>query len=559
MKAKFLFISLVSLSVALFLSCKVETKPSFDLIIRNGQIYDGSGGKPFTGDIGIREDKIEEIGKLSGSTAKKEIDAHGLAVAPGFINMLSWAGEGLIMHGRSESDIRQGVTLEVLGEGNSMGPLNESMKKQMVQFSSDLKLAVERWATLGEFFDFLEKNGVSCNVASSVGATTVRINVLGQENRDPTPEELEKMKQLVAQAMEEGATGVSSSLIYAPANFAKTEELIELCKVAAKYDGLYTSHLRSEGDAWSDALDEFTKIRSEVFHLKAAGETNWKKLDATIQKIEKAQAEGLQITADMYNYIAASTGLNAMMPLWVQEGGFAKWAERLKDPANRKRLIKEISTPSDKWENFYVGSGSPEKILVVGFKNEKLKPLSGKTLAQVAALRKTSPIEAAMDLVIEDGSRVQAIYFLMSEENVRKQIKLPWMSFCSDSPSFYIIPGKPKDSTHPRGYGSFARLLGKYVRDEKIISLEEAIRRLTSFPAATLKIRERGTLKPGYFADVVVFDPAKIQDNATFEDPHQYATGMVHVFVNGTQVLDNGEHTGAKPGRIVRGPGWKKK
>ncbi len=534
----------------------------FDVLIRNGMIYDGSGQAGVAGDVGISGDRIAAVGTLPGARGKVEIDARGLAVAPGFINMLSWANESLIADGHSQSDIRQGVTLEVLGEGNSMGPLNATMKQEMVEEQGDIKYDVT-WTTLNGYLEHLVKRGVSCNVASFVGATSVRIHEIGYVDRPPTPAELGRMKQFVQQAMEEGALGVSSALIYTPAFYAKTDELIELCKVASAHGGIYISHIRSEGNAFLEALDELIRIAREahipaqIYHLKAAGKANWPKLGPAIQKIEAARSSGLKITADMYCYTAAATGLDAAMPPWVQEGGYKAWADRLMDPALRERVRKEMTTPTDKWESLYLAAGSPEQVLLVGFKNDKLKPLTGKTLAEVARLRGKSPEETAMDLVIEDGSRVSTIYFLMSEENVRRQVALPWVSFDSDEGSFAPEGVFLKSNPHPRAYGNFARLLSKYVREEKVIPLTEAIRRLTSLPAETLRLDRRGALKPGYFADVVVFDPAKIQDHAAFEKPHQYATGVAHLFVNGVQVLKDGEHTGAKPGRVVRGPGWK--
>lgn len=537
-------------------------KPDYDVIIRHGTVYDGSGAPGVVADVAINADTIAVIGNLEQAKARKEIDASGLAVSPGFINMLSWATETLIEDGRSQSDIRQGVTLEVFGEGWSMGPLNEAMKKESKERQGDIKYDIT-WTTLGEYLEHLVERGVSCNVASFVGATTVRIYVLGYEDRPPTEEELQKMKQLVRQAMEEGALGVGSSLIYAPAFYAKTDELIALAKVAAEYDGMYISHIRSEGNRLLEAVDELltiardANIRAEIYHLKAAGESNWHKLDQVIARVEAARAEGLPITADIYTYTAGATGLDAAMPPWVQEGGHKAWVERLKDPAIRARVIKEMTTPTDEWENLYLAAGSPENILLVGFKNEALKPLTGKTLAEVAAMRGKSPEETIMDLVIEDDSRVETVYFLMSEENLRKKIALPWVSFGSDAESLAPEGVFLKFNPHPRAYGNFARLLGKYVREGKIIPLEEAIRRLTSFPAHNLKIKKRGLLKQGYFADMVVFDPDKIIDHATYENPHQFATGVVHVFVNGIQVLKDGKHTGAKPGRVVRGPGWK--
>jgi N-acyl-D-amino-acid deacylase len=534
----------------------------YDIILRRGLIYDGSGRPPSVGDVAMRKDTIAAVGDLAGQRARKEIDVSGLAIAPGFINMLSWANESLIEDGRSQSNIRQGVTLEVMGEGESMGPLNAKMKKVLISLQGDIKYPV-KWTTLGGYLEHLEKRGVSPNVASFVGATTVRIHELGHADRPPTAAELERMKQLVRQAMEEGALGVGSSLIYAPAFYAKTDELIALCQVATGYGGMYISHLRSEGNQFLQALDELimisreAKIPAEIYHLKAAGQSNWPRLDTAIQKIEAARASGLHITADMYTYVAGATGLDAAMPPWVQEGGYVEWARRLRDPAIRERVKREMVTPTDKWESLYLAAGSPDKVLLIAFKNPKLKSFTGKTLAEIAKLRGKSPEETAMDLVIEDGSRVGTVYFMMSEDNVRKEIALPWVSFGSDEGSYAPRGVFLKSNPHPRAYGNFARLLGRYVRDEKIITLEEAVRRLTTLPAENLKLDRRGALKPGHFADVAVFDPAKIQDHATFDRPHQYATGMVHVFVNGTQVLKNGEHTGAKPGRGVRGPGWK--
>ena len=537
--------------------------PSCDLILRGGTLYDGSGATPFVGDVAIKDDRIVAVGNVSDWQASTEVDCRGLAVAPGFINMLSWATESLIEDGRSLGDIKQGVTLEVMGEGESMGPWTDQMKRDIRTLQGDIKYSI-KWTTLGEYLGYLERRGVSCNVASFIGATTVRIHEIGHADRPPTPDELVRMKQLVRQAMEEGAVGVASSLIYAPAFYAKTDELIELAKAAAEYDGLYISHLRSEGNQFLEALEELVtiarvaKIRAQIYHLKAAGSNNWHKLDAAIKRVEAGRAEGLAITADMYTYTAGATGLDAAMPPWVQEGGYTEWAKRLCDPAVRARVLREMVTPTDAWESLYLAAGSPDNVRLVGFKNPKLKVYTGKTLAEVAKLRGTSPEETAMDLVSEDGSRVGTVYFMMSEENVRKQIRLPWVSFDSDAGSMAPEGVFLKSNPHPRAYGNFARLLGKYVREEKLISLEEAVRRLTTLPAGVLKLDHRGSLNTNFFADVVVFDPNKIQDHATYENPHQLATGVVHVFVNGAQVLKNGEHTGKKPGRVVRGPGWKK-
>ena len=533
--------------------------PRYDVVIRHGTIYDGSGNDPLVGDLAIEGDTIAAVGAVTGR-GRVEIDASGLAVSPGFINMLSHSEETLIRDPRSQGEIRQGVTLEVFGEG-SMGPLSDAMKQEALEQQGDIKYPIE-WTTLGEYFDFLERRGIATNVASFVGASTARVHVIGYQNRAPTPAELDRMKELVARAMDEGALGVTTALIYTPATFAKTDELIALAKVAAEAGGSYAAHIRSEGDRFLEAIDETIRIASEaglpaeIYHLKAAGNANWPKMDRAIQKIDSARAAGFRITADMYTYTAGATGLDAAMPPWVQEGGLQAWIGRLKDPTIRRRVAREMRTPSDQWENLYLGAGSPDQVLLLGFKTDSLKPLIGKTLSEVARARGKSPEETAMDLVIQDGTRVDVAYFLMSEENIEKQIAKPWVSFGSDAGS--QAPEGPflKSNPHPRAYGNFARLLGKYVRDERVISLQEAIRRLTTLPAENLRLQRRGALTPGYYADVVVFDAAKIQDHATFEQPHHYATGVLHVFVNGGHVLKDGEHTGALPGRIVRGPGW---
>jgi N-acyl-D-amino-acid deacylase len=560
-RKRLVFCALVLLTSGLVSNVPLFAQTQYDVILRGGTLYDGSGNAPISGDVAIDGDRIVAIGDLAEARGREEINVRGLAVAPGFINMLSWATESLIEDGRSQSDIRQGVTLEVMGEGHSMGPLNDEMKTDMHHRQGDIRFTIE-WTTLGEYLDYLAKRGVSCNVASFVGAATVRVHEIGQFDRPPTADELARMQELVRQAMREGAMGVASALIYAPGTYAQTDELVALSRAAAEFDGMYISHLRSEANQLLPAIDELihiarsAKIRAQIYHLKAAGKSNWGKLDSAIQRIEAARAAGLQITADMYLYTAGATGLDAAMPPWVQEGGYDAWATRLKDPETRQRVAREMRIPSDQWESLYLAAGSPDNVLLVGFKNEKLKPLTGKTLAEVARQRDLSPEETAIDLVVEDGSRVDTVYFLMSEENVRRQIALPWVSFNSDAASLAPEGVFLKSNPHPRAYGNFARLLGLYVRDQKIILLEEAIRRLTSFPAETLKLRQRGRLERDYFADIVVFDPKTIRDHATYEKPHQYATGMVHVFVNGVQVLKNGEHTGAKPGRVVRGPGW---
>ncbi|MCP4592076.1 MAG: D-aminoacylase [bacterium] len=550
----------VAVGLVLAGGCTPVTK--YDLLIRNGTIYDGSGSRPYTGDVAVQGDTIVAVGSLDRAHALEEIDARGLAVAPGFINMLSWANETLIEDGCSQSDIRQGVTLEVLGEGESMGPLNAKMQQDLVDAQRDIKYAVE-WETLGEYLEYLEARGVSPNVASFVGNATVRTFVIGYEDRQATAPELERMQTLVRQAMEEGALGLSSALIYTPSCFADTEELIALAKVVADCGGIYISHMRNEGDGVLEALEELITIArqaglpAEIYHLKSSGRANWAKLPEVFARIEQARSKGLRITADMYTYHASSTGLYGIMPPWVQEGGHKAWVERLKDPQIRARVKEEMNTPTTEWDNGYLSAGSPENILLVGFKSAALKPLTGKTLAEVAAMRGTSPEETAMDLVIEDNSGVSSVFFSMSEDNIRKKIQQPWMSICSDGGSYATEGVFLKQNPHPRGYGAFARLLGKYVRDEGLIPLAEAIRRITSLPAGNLGLERRGRLAEGHFADVVVFDPATIRDHATFTEPHQYATGVVHVLVNGVPVLRDGEHTGALPGRVIRGPGWR--
>jgi len=547
------------LALCVLFSC--TSSPSFDTLIRNGKIYDGSGGEPFTADIGINGDSIVVIGDLADAKATKVIDAQGMAVAPGFINMLSWATESLLIDGKSQSDIRQGVTLDVFGEGVSLGPVNDDIRKGMASQMRDYSFDIP-WTTLGEYLEWLEKKGVSPNVASFVGATTLRIHELGMANRAPTAEELDRMKALAKTAMEEGALGIGASLIYAPANYAATDELIELCKVAADYGGMYITHMRSEGNSIFAAVDETlriareAKIPAEIYHLKMAGTDNWNKLDTVIAMIDAANKSGLHITADMYTYPAGATGLDASMPPWVQEGGIQQWTKRMNDPAIRKRVISEMRTRTDEWENLLLMAGDPGRVLLVGFANDSLKQYTGKTLSDVAKLYGKSPEETAMDLVIADSTRVGTVYFMMSEDNIKRQLKLPYVSLGSDAESSAPEGVFLKSSTHPRAYGNFSRFLAKYVRDEQVMPLPEAIRRLTSLPATNLKIKRRGSLTAGNYADIVIFDPAKVQDHATFEKPMQYATGMQYVLVNGTVVLENGEHTGATPGRVVRGPGW---
>ncbi|MCZ6619101.1 MAG: D-aminoacylase [Gammaproteobacteria bacterium] len=532
----------------------------FDVLITSGTVYDGGGGEPYVADVAIRNERIVAVGNIENHAAVLHIDASGLAVAPGFINMLSWAPASLIQDGRSQGDIRQGVTLEVFGEGQSFGPLNDAMKAAMQARQVGIKFDVT-WTTLGEYLEFLENKGISPNVASFVGATTLRVHEIGFADRPPTVSELSAMRKLTHQAMQEGALGLGSSLIYAPAFYAETEELIALAGVVGEYGGMYISHMRSEGNRLLQSIDELIRIAreggvaAEIYHLKMSGKNNWPKYGDVVAKVEQARAEGLAITADMYTYTAGSTGLDAAMPPWVQEGGYEAWVNRLQDPDIRRQVAREMASPTDEWENLMSAAG-PDKMLLVGFRSESLRSYIGQTLAEVAAQRGTSAIETAMDLVVEDGSRVQVVYFLMSEENVRRQVALPWVSFGSDAASMATEGVFLEQSTHPRAYGNFVRVLGRYVRDEKVLPLAAAIYKLTKLPASNLKLRDRGELAPGFYGDVVIFDPATVRDHATYDDPHRYATGMVHVLVNGEQVLRDGEHTGALPGRVVRGPGW---
>jgi len=532
-----------------------------DLLITNGVVYDGTGGPPTRTEVAVRAGRVLALGKSGDYVSDKTIDARGQAVSPGFINMLSWAPETLLEDGRGMSDVRQGVTLEVFGEGDSFGPLTAEMKTELRKRQSDIVYDVT-WTTLGEFLDTLVKRGVSPNVASFLGAATIREHELGFANRAPTPAELGRMQNLVRAGMREGALGIGSALIYAPGVYARTDELIALTQAAGEFGGGYISHMRSESDGLPGAIDELidigkaAKVHAEVYHLKAAGEKNWPLMAQAIAKIEAARKAGTQVSANMYPYTAGATGLDAAMPPWVQEGGLEAWIERLKKPEIRARVLKEMRTPDKSWENLYLAAGSPERVLLIGFKSERLKPLTGKSLAQVAKMRGTSAEDTAIDLVIEDGTRVSTAYFLMSEENVKKGLSQSWVSIGSDegapAPEGVFLKSNP----HPRAYGSFARFLGHYVRDEKVTTLADAIRRITRLPADNFKLKERGCLAPGCHADIVIFDPKTIGDKATFDDPQRYSTGVTHVFVNGVQVVSDGEHTGAKPGQVVRGPGW---
>ena len=534
--------------------------PAFDVIIRGGMVFDGTGAPGRRADVGLRGDRIDRVGDLSGVPGRGVVDASGLAVTPGFINMLSWSTESLLIDGRSQGELREGVTTQIFGEGSSMGPLTPAMKARAIEQMGDLKYDIT-WTSLSEYLRTLERRGVSQNVASFLGATTVREYVIGLEDKKPTPAQLDRMRALVREEMEAGALGIGSSLIYAPAFYASTEELIELCKVAARYRGKYISHMRSEGNRLVEAVDELIRISrearipAEIYHLKAAGQANWPKMDRVIATIERARKSGIRITADMYTYTAGATGLDASMPPWVLDGGYDAAYKRLADPGTRQKIAAAIRTASDDWENLYRAAGSADRVLLVEFRSDALKPLTGKTLAEAARIRGEDPVDTIMNLVLEDRSRVGTVYFMMSEDNLRKQIVLPWVSFGSDASS--MAPALPftKSSAHPRAYGNFSRVLGKYVRDDKVLTLADAVRKLSGLPATNLELDRRGFLKEGMFADVVEFDPATIADRATFENPHQYSVGVRHVFVNGTQVIRDGEHTGAKPGRALWGAG----
>ena len=533
----------------------ISCSRNFDVVLRNGLICDGTGSPCTAGGVALSGDKIAQIGDVSADHGRIDIDVHGQIIAPGFINLMS-GPDGLFADGRGLSDLLQGVTREIFGEGESMGPLNDDMRAEELREQRDIKYDIN-WHTLNEGLQALERHGISPNVASFIGAATPRVYVLGRANRAPTPAELDQMRALTDQAMQEGALGVASALIYAPGNYAKTDELVALAEVVAKHKGIYISHMRNEGDHELEAVDELVSIArqarvpAEIYHLKVAGAKNWSHLPEVIQKVEAARGEGLAITADMYTYTAGATGLDAAMPPWVQEGGLEAWRKRLQDPAIRKRVKQEMLS-SDKYDNLLAAAGSPDNVLLIGFNSEQLKPLTGKTLAEVASMRHSTPEDTAMDLVIEDDSRIETVYFLMSEDNIRKQIVLPWVSFGADADPEGVDGVFLKFSAHPRAFGNFARVYARYVRDEKLMTVTEAVRRMTSLPASNLGITHRGLLRQGYFADIAVFDPNTIQDHATFEKPRQFATGVSEVFVNGVEVVQNGEHIGAKPGRVVK-------
>ena len=553
------FASAATLAAAVFAACGRPARQRYDVVIAGGTVYDGSGAPGLKADVGIVGDEIKDVGDLHDAGAATTVRADGLAVAPGFVNMMS-GDDSLRVDGRSMSDIKQGVTTEIFGEGDSMGPLTDAMRARRLAGQGDLKYPIG-WSTLHEAMLDLQQRGVSPNFASFIGAATLREYAIGLDDKRPTPEQLQTMRDLVDREMREGALGIASALIYAPGFYASTEELIEISKVAARHHGMYISHMRSEGNRLVEAVDELIRISreaglpAEIYHLKAAGQPNWSKMDRVLDMIEAARKDGLRITADMYTYTAGGTGLDAAMPPWAEDGGYDALFRRLRNPADRAKIAQAIRTPSDAWENLYLAAGSPDRILLVEFKSSALKPLTGKTLAEAARLRGKSPEETIMDLVLEDQSRIGTIYFMMSDDNLKKEIQRPWVSFASDAGSIAAEGVFLKSSAHPRAYGSFARVLGKFVRDERVLTLPDAIRKLAAQPSQNLGLARRGLLRPGNFADVVVFDPATIADRATFEKPHVYATGMRHVFVNGVQVLKDGEHTGLKPGRALWGPG----
>ena len=552
--------SLAVLAAALSLGAARPPAPAYDLVIRGGEVLDGSGGAPRLGDVAVKGDRIAYVGPHAPGRGRSEIDARGKAVAPGFINMLSHSEDSLIADGRGQSELRQGVTLEVMGEGGSIGPLTPKMQRLEEQRERDIKFPVT-WSTLDQGLQAMARRGIALNVASFVGAATVRVNVLGEDDVQPTPAQLAQMRGLVRKAMQDGAMGVGSALIYAPGTFARTDELAALTSEAGRCGGIYISHMRDEGPKLLEAMDELIEISArsgapaEIYHYKQAGRANWGKIDAANAKVEAARAAGHRITANMYTYAASSTGFDAAFPLWMQDGGLEAWIARLKDPALRAKAIAEMRGPKGT-ENAKLVTDEPDKVLLVGFKNPALKPLTGKTLGQVARERGKPSDEVAADLIVEDGTRIQVVYFSMNEDNVRREIALPWMSFGADAASQAPEGVFLKSSTHPRAYGNVARLLGHYVRDEHVTTLEDAIHRLTLLPATNLSLRQRGALRAGYYGDVVVFDPATIRDNATYEKPQQLASGVEDVFINGVQVLKGGVHTGAKPGRFVHGPGW---
>jgi N-acyl-D-aspartate/D-glutamate deacylase len=557
-------LALVLMTVGLAPSLDAQVE-GYDLIIMNGRIVDGTGNPWFYGDIAIRGDRIVKVGRVGPARAVRRIDARGMVVAPGFIDMLGQSELSLLIDPRAESKVFQGITTEVTGEGGSAAPLNDYILKELDPFLKHFKLTAD-WRTLGEYFARLERSHTAINLATCVGATQVRQYVLRDENRAPTEPELDEMRKLVAQAMEEGAVGISTSLVYAPAFYARTEELIELAKVASRYGGVYATHMRNESNSIMEALDEAIRIGTEanipveIFHLKMAGKPNWRKMSEVIAKIESARARGLDVTADQYPYVAGATSLGASVPPWAHEGGTAKFIERLKDPATREKLKREMRSPSNTWENFYLGAGGGEGILIASVLNRELAKYEGKRITEVARMMgKTDEVDALFDLLIADNAQTGMIVFLMSEDEVKLALRQPWVSVGTDHGAVALAGPLAEGNAHPRGYGSFPRILGRYVRDEHVLTLEDAIRKMTSLAANRVHLADRGLLKPGFFADVVVFDPQQIRDVATFEDPNRLSVGIRDVIVNGGLVVLAGKQTNALPGRALKGPGYKPK
>lgn len=565
MKPTVIIIALVLVAVAGTPGLKAQTD-EYDIVIANGKIVDGTGNPWFYGDVAIRGGRIVKVGRVDPARAKRTIDARGLIVAPGFIDMLGQSEQNLLIDPRAESKVFQGITTEVTGEGGSAAPLNDYILKELDPFLKHFKLTAD-WRTLGEYFARLERSRSAINLATYVGATQVRQYVLHDENRAPTAAELDQMRALVARAMEDGAVGISTSLVYAPAFYAKTEELIELAKVASSYGGVYATHMRNESNSIIPAIDEAIRIGREanipveIFHLKMAGKPNWGKMRDVIAKIEDARSNGLDITADQYPYVAGATSLGASVPPWAHEGGTARFVERLKDPATREKLKAEMRATSDKWENFYLGAGGGEGILISSVLNRDLAKYEGKRINEIARMMggragKLDELDALFDLLIADNAQTGMIIFLMSEDDVKLALKQPWVSVGIDHGEVALTGPLAEGNAHPRGYGSFPRILGRYVRDEHVLTLEEAIRKMTSLAANRVHLLDRGIIKPGAFADVVVFDPQSIRDVATFEDPNRLSVGMRFVLVNGEPVVFEGKQTAALPGRPLRGPGY---
>lgn len=558
--ARFRSIALAAFVFSSLAAQPVLARQPYDILVKGGTIYDGSGQKPFRGDVGIRDGRIVHVGRRTQGRALRTIDARGKAVAPGFINAMSQTALSLLTSPLAESDLRQGVTLVVVGEGTSAGPLTLGMLEELHRSGgvpADLQ-----WRTLDQFAKLLKSRGIAVNVASWVGGSTLRQNVVGLADRVPSADELARMRALVREAMEDGALGVSTALIYAPGAYAKTDELVALAEQSAQCGGLFASHIRSEGDRFLEALDELIAISrrsgapAELFHIKVGGPANWPAMPIALNRIQAARAAGIRISANMYSYAASGTGLTASIPPWVQQGGWDAFMARIKDPAIRARGIAEMRDPKPDWENVMRGAGGPDGVVLSSFRTDALRRLAGKTLAEIAKLRGTDPEETLLQLIEEDGSRIEAFYFTMSEDNLRLQLRQPYVSIGSDAAALSITPQIIKSGAHPRAFGTFARIYAKYVREEKVLTMQEAVRRMTSLPAAHYQLGDRGWLKPGFTADVVVFDPARIRDRATYQQPFRFAEGVEEVLVNGVPTVVGGEPTGALAGRFVRGRAW---